>query len=170
MSKKNICIYGLAKQFTDNVGKELAKKLDIYYANFDKIFEFEMIDLDRLEELCGRAYLEKKETSLLKRLCSYENTMININYRLLNSDSNYSYIQDNCLIIYLKLSLDKFKNEIKNDNETNANMAIDIDLYKDRNHLCKEKADIIINCMELDINTIIDLIIVEILKFFDEKG
>ena len=48
MSKKNICIYGLAKQFTDNVGKELAKKLDIYYANFDKIFEFEMMDLDKL--------------------------------------------------------------------------------------------------------------------------
>ena len=38
MSKSNICVYGLAKQFTDNVGKELAKKLDIYYANFEKIF------------------------------------------------------------------------------------------------------------------------------------
>lgn len=170
MSKKNICLYGLAKQFTDNVGKELAKKLDIYYANFDKIFEFEMIDLDKLEELCGRAYLEKKETSLLKRLCTYENTMININYRLLNSDINYQNIMDNCLIIYLKLGLDRFKSEIKNDNETKGNMAINIDLYKDRNQLCEEKADIVVNTLELDIDTIVDSIIVEILKFFDEKG
>ena len=61
MSKKNICLYGLAKQFTDEVGKELSKKLDLYYANFEKIFEFEMIDLERLEDICGKDYLIKKE-------------------------------------------------------------------------------------------------------------
>ena len=167
MSKKNICLYGLAKQFTDDVGKELSQKLDIYYANFDKIFEFEMIDLDRLEELCGREYLEKKETSLLKRLCTYDNTMININYRLLNSDINLSYIEDNCLIIYLKLSGDRYRTEILKDHATKGNMSINLDLYKDRNQLCEQHADIIINCKDLDINAIVDKIIVEILKFFD---
>ena len=167
MSKKNICLYGLAKQFTDEVGKELSKKLDLYYANFEKIFEFEMIDLDRLEELCGKDYLIKKESSLLKRLCSYDNTLININYSLLNLDSNLECIDESCLVIYLKLDLDRYLIESVNDNKSQGNKAIDLDLFQDRNHLCEKHANIVVDSFDYDINKIVDSIIVEILKYFD---
>ena len=133
MSKKNICLYGLAKQFTDEIGKDLSTKLDVYYANFEKIFEFEMIDLDRLQEVCGQEYLEKKETSLLKRLCTYDNTLINLDYSLLNSEVNRGVLADNCLIIYIKLNIDKYKYELNNDNVSKGNYSISLDLYKDRN-------------------------------------
>lgn len=168
MSKKNICLYGLAKQFTDEIGKELSTKLDVYYANFEKIFEFEMIDLDRLQEVCGKEYLEKKETSLLKRLCSYDNTLINLDYSLLNSEINRGVLEDNCLIIYIKLNIDKYKVELKKDNVSKGNFSINLDLYKDRNQLCEEHADIIVECNNIDEHEhIVDSIIVEILKYFD---
>ena len=167
MSKTNICLYGLAKQFTDEIGKELSTKLDLYYANFEKIFEFEMIDLDWLQVLCGNDYLEKKESSLLKRLCSYENTMINISYSLLNTEVNRQYVEDNCLIIYLKLDIDRYKVEIKKDNSSKGNVAIDLDLYNDRNELCQHYANITVDCKHMTNADIVDLIIVEILKYYD---
>lgn len=167
MSKTNICLFGLAKQFTDEVGKDLSQKLDIYYANFEKIFEFEMIDVDRLEELCGKDYLEKKESSLLKRLCTYENTLINISYHLLNSEDNHNYLQKHCLIIYLKMDISRYKEEIKNDNISKGNMALNIDLFKDRDQLCEQYADIVVATKNKKVSDVVDAIIVEMLKYYE---
>jgi len=169
LSKSNICLYGLAKQFTDDIGNSLSNKLDIFYANFEKIFEFEMIDLNKLEEVCGKEYFLKKETSLLKRLCTYENTLINIDYSLLNNDNNLKYIKDNCLIIYLKVGIDRFKKEIIKDNLSYGNIAMNLDLFKDRSQICEKNADIIVECKDMNNNDIIESVIVEILNFFENK-
>ena len=168
MSKLNICLYGLAKQFTDDIGSELSTKLDIYYANFDKIFEFEMIDLDRLEQVCGKEYFTKKETSVLKRLCTYENTLINIDYSLLNNENNLKYLKDSCLLIYIKLNISRFKKEIVNDNLSNGKISMNIDLFKDRDIICENNADIVVDCKDLNKKDIVEAIIVEILNYFDK--
>ena len=167
MSKLNICLYGLAKKFTDDIGGDLSSKLDIYYANFKKIFEFEMIDLDRFEQVCGKEYFTKKESSVLKRLCTYENTLINIDYSLLNNEYNLKYIKDNCLIIYLKLNFARFKKELLNDNLSDGNISMNIDLFKDRDAICENNADIIVDCKELNKKDLVEEIIVEILNYFD---
>ena len=169
MSKSNICVYGLAKQFTDDIGKELASRLDVFYANFEKIFEFEMIDLNRMEQVCGKEYFLKKESSILKRLCTYVNTLINIDYSLLNNDINKKILQDNSLLIYLKLSSERFKKEIQKDKLSNGNFAMNLDLFNDRDQICESNADIIVNCDDLNESGIIDSIIVELLKYFDQQ-
>ena len=167
MSKANICVYGLAKQFTDDIAKELAKKLDVFYANFDKIFEFELIDLDNVEKLCGKEYFAKKEHSLLKRLCSYDNTLININYALLNVEKNLKVLKDNNLIIYLRLAKDRFLMEIDNDNLTKTAKELNIDMFEDRDNICLSHADIVVECQNLGQMDVLDQIIVELLKYYE---
>ena len=93
--------------------------------------------------------------------------MINIDYRLLNLDKNLEYINDSCLVIFIKLDLHRYLDESVKDNKTVGNKAIDIDLFNDRNQLCERNADIVINCADYNIDKLVDCIIVEILKYFD---
>ena len=108
MPKANICLIGLSNQFVDQFGLGLSKKLDMFYANVQKIIEFELLDMHKMEEVCGKDYLEKKETSIIKRICTYENTILNVEYQLLNSDINFEILKNACIIVYLKIDKNRY--------------------------------------------------------------
>ena len=48
MPKLNICVVGLAKDLTDEVCNKLATELELYYANVQKILEFELFEFIEL--------------------------------------------------------------------------------------------------------------------------
>ena len=95
MSKSNVCVVGLSKQFTDIVCQQLSIKLDMFYANIEKLFEYELTDLNKVEEMCGIDFLVKEQISIIKRTCSYDNTLMCMEYPLLNNDDIYQLIQNN---------------------------------------------------------------------------
>lgn len=167
MSKSNICLYSIANKFSDDISKDLSEKMDVFYANFDEIAEFELMDMNKMEEVCGRDYLSKRESSIIKRLCTYENTLINMNYSMLNNEKNLNIIKDNCLLIYLKMNKDRYKNEIQKDNLSIGAFAMNVDIFEERNVLCEKYADIVVDCCDLNYNEIVNIVIMEILKFFD---
>lgn len=167
MSKSNICLFSIAKQFSDDISKDLSEKMDVFYANFDEIAEFELMDMNRMEEVCGRDYLAKREFSIIKRICTYENTLINMNYSMLNDEKNLNIIKDNCLLIYLKLNKDRYKKEIQKDCLSAGATAMNIDIFEERDKLCEKYAEVVVDCMNLNYNEIIDIVIMEILKYFN---
>ena len=166
MSKTNLCIIGLSKLFTDNVCKQLSTKMDMFYANVEEIFAYELMDLAKIEEVCGLEYLQKEEKSIIKRVCSYDNTLINIDYALLNNDDLCKIVKDNCLLIYLGLSIDGFVQEQKNELISESLISINKEVFEDRDYLCKNISDIIIDCKDLSFEEIVSQLLVRILEYY----
>lgn len=166
MPKANICLIGLSNQLIDQLGLELSKKLDMFYANVQKIIEFELFDMQKMQEICGKEYLERKESGILRRICTYENTVLSVEYPLINSDYNYDNLNNSALIIYVRLGLKKLKKKYETENITEGAKLINIDLFEDRDYICKRKADIVVDCDNLEENHIVDVIMGEIVKFY----
>ena len=166
MSKTNICVIGLSQQFADDVCKELSKRLDMYYANVEQIIEFELIDVDKMQELCGMEYFNKKEFSVIKRICTYENTLINLNFNKLNSDKILEVIANNCLIIYLRIQRNDYKKQMVVEDLSYNEQKINLDVYHDRDNIIKNIADIIIECTYDNMSDFIDNIIESLLKYY----
>lgn len=168
MPKANICLIGLSNHFVDKYAFELSKKLDMFYANTSQIIQFELFDLNKMEEVCGKEYLEKKETSIIKRVCKFENTVLNVEYHLLNNQSNYNIIKENCLIIYLKLNLNRYKKEIEKENLSEGSNILNIDLFNDRDFICSNNADIVVDCKHLQDDELIDSIMKNLLDYYEQ--
>jgi len=164
MPKVNVCVVGLAKDFTDKVCIELSELLELYYANVEKILEFELFDHENIEKVCGKDYLQKEQNSIIKRLCTYEDTLINLNYYNLNNDEILNNIKENCLLIYLQVSLDKFNDAIDALDENNH--IIDKALFIDRDRICKSEADIVIDCKDLAVTDVVKLISDNIISYY----
>ena len=166
MSKSNVCVVGLSKQFTDIVCQQLSIKLDMFYANIEKLFEYELTDLNKVEEMCGIDFLVKEQISIIKRTCSYDNTLMCVEYPLLNNDDIYQLIQNNCLLIYLGVSEDRFKNELEKTEDSESVRIIETDAFYDRDFLCRKMADIVVDSEELEMNVLINKIIDGILEYY----
>lgn len=148
MPKLNVCVVGLPKGLTDKVCIELSAMMGLYYANVEKILEFELFDQENIEKLCGKDYLQREEDLIIKRLCSYEETLINLNYFNLNNDQTLNNVKNHCLLIYLHMNEERFLKEIENTNENND---INKTLFEDRDKICSDMADIVIDVNGLDV-------------------
>ena len=166
MSKTNVCVVGLSKQFTDNLCQELANKLDMFYANISKLFEYELTDLSKVEELCGIEFLIKEEVSIIKRTCTYDNTLICIEYPLLNNNEILKIVKDNCLLIYLGTTQENFNNELDKIEENNSIKIIEKDAFEDRDFLCRKMADLVVDCEDLQMDLLINRIIEKIVEYY----
>ena len=166
MSKTNLCIIGLSKQFTDNICKQLAIKMEMFYANIEEIFAYDLMDVGKIEEICGIDYLFNEEKSIIRRVCSYENTLINIDYAMLNKDEILELVAPKCLIIYLALDQNRFVIEQKNEMLSDNLIAINNEVFGDRDFLCKRICDICIDCGNFSNENIVDYTIQKILEFY----
>lgn len=166
MSKTNVCVVGLSKQFTDNLCQELANKLDMFYANINKLFEYELTDLSKVEELCGIEFLIKEEVSIIKRTCTYDNTLICIEYPLLNNNEILKIVKDNCLLIYLGITQENFNDELDRIEENNSIKIIEKDAFEDRDFLCRKMADLVVDCEDLQMDLLINRIIEKIVEYY----
>ena len=166
MSKTNVCVVGLLKQFTDNVCQELANKLDMFYANINKLFVYELTDLSKVEEVCGIEFLVKEEISIIKRTCTYDNTLICIEYPLLNNSDILNIVKDNCLLIYLGTSQDNFNKELDSIEESASIKIIEKDAFEDRDYLCRKMADLVVDCEDLSMDLLINRIIEKLMEYY----
>ena len=162
MSKLNICVVGLTKEFTDSVCVQVSSQLDLYYANVEKILEFELFDHENIEKLCGKEYLQREERSIIKRLCTYEDTLINLNYFNLNHEDILEYIKEHCLLIYLHVTKERGMEELSKSKDNVFNEA----LFIDRDKICANEADIVIDCKEYSVDDISSITTNEIIKYF----
>ncbi len=166
MPKSNICIVGLTKSFTDELCKQLSSTLEMFYANVDDLLEYELLDKLKIEEVCGREYLLKEELSVIRRICSFDNTVINIDYSNLNNDTTLEYVKSSSVIIYVQMSHARFSKELDKEQVSFNVKLINSDLFADRDFVCSQIADIIVPCEELSMKQILDRVIQEILKYY----
>lgn len=165
MPKLNICIVGLAKDLTDEVCSKLSTELELYYANVQKILEFELFDYENIEKICGSEYLAREEKSVVRRLCTYEDTLINLNYFILNDDDVLKFIKDHCLLIYLHMTYNRFVEENKYSANDNRKTLENL-LFEDRDKICSMEADIVVDCKEDNVDEIYKKVSSHIINYY----
>lgn len=159
----NICIIGLVPEFTAKVSMALAEKLEMFYANVDDLIEFELMDLKKLEEMCGTEYLIKEEKSIVRKICSYENTLLTLKYSVLNNEDNIRNIRDNCLLIYLRFDKPNYDLVVKREESE----QLEEDVYNDRDFICKNISEFTINCNATQpVDGVVDLIYSSLLDYY----
>ena len=166
MPKSNLCVIGLTKMFTDDVCKQLSIRVDMFYANIEHVLEYELIDAMKVETVCGKEYLLKEEMSIIKRICTYEDTIINMDFANLNNETNLKNIKDNCLVLYLRLSHDKYGIELSKENQSFTSHQLNMDLYEDRDIICSKVCDVVVDCDNNNIDELIDIIIERIVWYY----
>ncbi len=166
MSKSNICVIGLSSKFTDVVCQELANKLDMFYANVEKLFEYELTDLSKVEEICGIEYLIKEKVSIVKRICSFENTLICIEQSLLNNEDILKFVKSNCVLIYLRQEKKDFMKNLDILGVDKSIKVIEADAFFDRDNLCRSRADFSVEIDNLEMKYLIEKIVENLVKFY----
>ena len=164
MSAINLCVVGLANKFMDKFCNKLSVNFDMYYANVQKILDYEL-NTEDMEKICGKDYLMRKQKSVIKRICEYEDSIINIDYSLLNNPDIYAIIKNSALIIYLHIDKEKYICELNKENVTNNMKIICTDLYDDRSTILKSLADINIDYID-DENKLCEKIAIELMNYF----
>jgi len=166
MPKSNICVIGLSKAFTDDVCKQLSIRLDMFYANIQQILEYELIDAFKVENVCGKEYLIKEEISIIKRIASYDNTLINIDFANLNNETTLQNIQETCLIIYLHLPKDRFYKEQEKEGLSFSALQLNMDMFEDRDIICSKVSNVRVDCKDHNIDDLLDVIIEQIVWYY----
>ena len=160
----NVCIIGLIPDFTASVSQDLAEKLDMFYANVDDIIEFELMDVKKLEEVCGTEYLIKKEKDIVRNICSYENSLLTLNYSVLNNEENIKNIRDNCLLIYLRFDRPNYVSSMK---KVEKDEPLSEDVFNDRDFICKNISEFTIDCnAALSKKGVVELIYRSLLEYY----
>ena len=104
--------------------------------------------------------------SIIKRICSYENSVININYSNLNNETTLQDVRSSCLVIYLHIEKDRFSELIEREEEGFNYKQINKDLFVERDIICSQLADIVVDCKDFENNDVIDAVIEAIVKYY----
>lgn len=166
MPKSNLCVIGLAKMFTDDICKQLSVRMDMFYANIQQILEYELIDALKVESICGKEYLLKEEISIIKRICGYENTLINIEFANLNNETTLQNVKNNCLVVYLKLPQERYAKEQSKEVQSFSIAQLNMDLFDERDTICSNLSDVIIDCKDNSVDVIIEDLIEQIIWYY----
>ena len=97
----NIVLVCLDSQFNKEICKELADKLDMFFANLKDYIEYDLLDSKAIFEKCGIEYLAQREYKATQSFAKFENAVLTVDYDLFKQ--NRSAFSDKSLIVYLRL-------------------------------------------------------------------
>lgn len=164
--KQGICVLGLYKNLTTKVSQNLAKKLDMFYLDVDELVEYELMNPSFIEAQCGKEYLLKLQRNNVKRASSFENSLLTMNYTLLNDHVNLANIKDKCLIIFLELSKVNYEKKIKSEKKNKLKNILEAYIFDERNSICNDISDIVINIDGLSYLQSANLVIKKLKEYY----
>lgn len=164
--KEGLCILGLCKNLTNKVSQNLAKKLEMFYLDVDELIDYELMNQVYIEEQCGKEYLLKLQRTTVKRALSFENSLLTMNYSLLNDNIILNYIQEKCLVVFVELSKENYAKKVKYDKKSKLKNILETYIYDERNLICKDIADISLNVDGLSYLQIANLIIKSLKEYY----
>lgn len=136
----NICLVGMMGANKHEIGKLLAKKLNMNFVDIDELVSYDHLPIAQLFAKFGESHFHYLERQELKRVCGYENTVVSTGSGVFFKDENVKTVQKTCAIIYIYVSFAEIQNRIYNS-EITRDMAKGISIHqmKEFYDLCTEK-------------------------------
>lgn len=176
-SNQNYILVSLMDINMEKISSQLAKKLNYYYLNIEELIDYQLIDKEKMIDVCGIEYTEKARNKVIKSINTYENSIISMNYETFSS--YHSGINRNNKIIYLKVrkeqikkEYDRLNKEIKTERMPKdksilvSNLGISLMVYEERDKFIRKNCDYEVKC---DISNI-EKTISEILKILEVRS
>ena len=151
--KNNICVIGLANDYLKLVAKQLADKLDMFYADVNELLQFDLINIEEARQKSGNEYILGLESKKVKSVSTYDNIIYTMSYSTLTNKNNYHYVTKNSVVIYVRMGDITYKKALKQQKNTENQQKLALVVKRDRNALCKELADIEILARTLNVKT-----------------
>lgn len=164
--KNNICVLSIDKRYSRIIGKHLSDSLDMFFADINALIQFDIIDLEEAESVCGLNYIKKLEESKVKNVLSYDNTLLTLNSDMLNTQKICDMIKDKALVIFLDMDKKSFVAKLNNQKLDKIDRKIQIDMFEERTKITKELGDIVIDCSGKTTKTILSLISKKLFEFY----
>lgn len=169
--KQNICLIGMMGSGKTTVGKALSKRLGMYFIDTDELLTYDYDTISNLFKKHGEPYFRYLETKEIKRVCSFENTVISSGGGAVLKQENIKYMKDGCVVIFLDMPASGIVERLRN-NVGDRPLLKDFSIHKvkkllqDRYKLYLKAADIVISCGGLELEQILEKIEEKLVKFF----
>ena len=151
--KSNITILCQVDSFGNTVAKQIADKLDLYFADINDFLAFNLTaSPEEIMRTCGKEYLNKLEMESVQTVASFENAIINCPIRLFMNTQNRHALKDNSLVVYLKSSIktfDKYVQTIK-DNSKRLELENRKEVFEDYDKMCSRSSEMVIEIKDFN--------------------
>lgn len=171
MSQQNIVLVGMPGAGKSTIGVLLAKTLGMAFVDTDLLIqERQGCLLQELIDRDGVAAFLKTEAEVISEL-QVKRAVIATGGSVIYSNAAVKHLQENGLLLYLKLRYDEIAQRI--NNMSSRGIAIEqgrtlMDLYQERILLYEKYADVIVDCSDMAIEDVI-VKIVGCLQGYDKE-
>lgn len=170
--KTNITFICLLPNYSRNVGKMLCDKLDMYFADVEDMLDFELGDMEHILSVLGdkegKKYLRETEARVIKRIASFENTLVCVDPTKLFSNRNFERLQKTCYMVYLQISPKNLVSQAEESKDIINEKAL-LTAFSDRDKIYVEKSDILVNCSDLKEKKAVKKVVSAINSFFKKS-
>ncbi len=150
--KTNIVLVSLLDDLNKEVSIKIAKDFDLYLADMSEILEYNLMNAEEIKTVCGEDYLNSLKNKAIKDVATYENTLISISYGLFVDKDNIEVLKKYGTIVYLKFTKEAIKDHYKSltNKEDLLDAELKLDMYKERNAMCEQYSDLVIELSKDD--------------------
>lgn len=150
--KTNIVLVSLLDDVNKEISVKIAKDFDLYLADMAEILQYNLMNEDEIKSVCGEDYLNGLKNKAIKDVATYENTLISISYGLFIDKENIEVLKKYGTIVYLKFTKDAIENYYKSlsSKEELLDAQLKLDMYQERNALCEQYSDLVIELTKVD--------------------
>ena len=170
--KTNITFICLLENFSKNIGKLLCEKLDMFFVNVEDMIEFELGDtehiLDVLGNREGKRYMKDIETKVVKRIASFENTLVCARPATLFGNKNYDRFKKTSYFVYLQIS-PKYLSKVAEETKDIIDEKMLTVAFTEKDKMFVDSADMVVNCSTLKEKRAVKKIMSTINKFFKKS-
>jgi shikimate kinase len=164
--KTNITLLVPLSQYKKKIGKLIATKLAMFYADVNELLKFELSDIEKALAVGGNAYLEKEEDKLIKRLASYNNAFITIDFGSFNRADNADILKENSLVVYLKF-LEKDYIKLLKKEKSGSGFDLDKKVFKKRDEIMASKSDVVVTLKNANKKDIVKAFLLAVNNYYN---
>ena len=164
--KTNITLLLPLTAYKKKIGKLIATKLAMFYADVDELLKFELSDIEKALSIGGTAFLEKEEDKLIKRLASYNNTLMTINFGSFNRDENANVLKQNSLIVYLKF-LEKDYIKLLKKEKTGTQFELEKKIFEKRDEIMAKHSDVVVSLQNANKKDIVKAFLLAVKTYYN---
>lgn len=143
--KSNLVLLCAENTFKKKIAKELAESLDMNFVDVDDLINYELDDSKNIIEKAGMEYFKQQQNNIIKRIFTFENTIVSIETEMLKQTPNVEKYKKNANFIFLQLNFDVFVELQKNSNESKQLKQINKTVFFERQKYLEKFADIVVN-------------------------
>ena len=168
----NITLFCFLNQYSKNVAKILADKLDMFYVDFQELLEFDLVDAGHIIKTLGKRdgakYINGIEQKTVTKVNEFENTVITISPQKLFSDKTPEAFRKSSFFVYLQMSQSAMNVQCEKSGDKVDSSLLGIG-FSDRDKLYVAESAVVVNCSKLKEKKAAKKIIKELKAYF-KKG